>query len=130
LPVTIFSILIGTTIFATLGSSKSQEFLIAAGIISMIAAVLSGIQTFLNYPELAAKHQSAGCKFGELRRRIEELIVVTKDPMELEKAIGEIRCEWNALDKESPELPQQFHDDALKIVKPLLIDKRGDPHES
>lgn len=129
IPVTIFSVVIGTSIFSNLGSSKNQEVLVAAGIVSMIAAVLSGIQTFLNYPELAVRHHSAGCKYGELRRRIEELIVIAKDPGELEEAIAEIRREWNSLDNESPEIPQKYHDEALKICKPELIEKRGDPNE-
>ncbi|MFB3897326.1 MAG: SLATT domain-containing protein [bacterium] len=115
--VTMFSVVIGTSIFSTLGSSENLLVLLMAGSISVLAAVLSGIQGFLNYPELAAKHKHAGVKYGELRRQIEELIAIEKDPVELEKTMRQIRFDWNALDDESPEISQKFHDQAKAIVE-------------
>jgi hypothetical protein len=37
----------------------------------MIAALLTGVQTFLNYPDRAEKHKTAGAKYSDLRRKIE-----------------------------------------------------------
>src|SRR6476659_1613556 len=56
IPVTVLSIITGTTIFGSLKSSRSDHILMAVGIISLLAAVLSGLQTFLNYPEQSQKH--------------------------------------------------------------------------
>jgi hypothetical protein len=124
LPVTIFSVVIGTTIFSTLGSSQNQGILLFVGVISMITAVLSGLQTFLNYPELAEKHRAASVKYAQLRRRVEEVIAFTRTPEELENMIGAIRNDWNKVEEESPEIPQRLHDMALKFVKPDIAEKR------
>jgi hypothetical protein len=42
-----------------MGESKREGILIAAGVISALTAILSGVQTFLNYTELSVKlHRS------------------------------------------------------------------------
>jgi hypothetical protein len=119
LPVTILSVVIGTSIFATLGSSDNQLVLIAVGVISMVAATLSGMHTFLNYSELGEKHYAAGVKYGKLRRKVEELLAFVKAPTELEIKMAEINDEWGKIEDESPTVPQRFNDKACSIVKPL-----------
>lgn len=125
IPVTILTIIVGTSVFSTLGSSDNKLVLLSIGFLSIIAAVLSGVQTFLNYPELTQRHYAAGIKYGILRRRIEESISFTIDPSELKKLMNDIRDEWDQLEKESPIISQSFHDKALLFVKPDIADKRG-----
>jgi len=124
IPVTVLAILIGTSIYGALSSSSSPQILIFVGAISVLAAVLSGLQTFLSYPELAQKHQTAGVKFGRLRRRMEEVLSFKLEPDQLENVLTEIRVAWDQLVEESPDVPQRFHDQALSIVKPELSKAR------
>ena len=74
IPATILSIVVGTSVFASLSSPKDHSAVgIGVGLVSVMVAVLTGLQTFLNYPDLASKHQLAGVKYGSLRRRVEAL---------------------------------------------------------
>jgi hypothetical protein len=120
IPATILAIIIGTSIYGVLSSSNNPQILLFVGAVSILAAVLSGLQTFLNYPELAQKHQTAGAKFGRLRRRVEEILSIKREPDQLESVLTEVRLAWDQLIEESPDVPQRFHDQALSIVKPEL----------
>jgi len=97
IPVTILAMLISTSVFASLSVSNNPRILLVVGAVSILTAVLSGLQTFLNYPELAQKHQSSGVKFGRLRRRVEEVLSIKREPNQLESVLTEIRVAWDQL---------------------------------
>jgi hypothetical protein len=67
------SIVVGTTLFVNLQKTDSRGWQIAAGVVAMVAAVLAGLQTFLNYSERRESHQEAGVRFGDLKRWAELL---------------------------------------------------------
>lgn len=112
--VTVFSVVVGTSIFGTLGGSQNQKVLISIGVVSMVSAILSGLQTFLNLGQLGAMHRTAGNKFGKLRRQVEEIVAL--DENDPETSMKEIREQWDTLSEESPVVPQRFVDAAIKIV--------------
>src|SRR6476469_7661124 len=56
IPVLIAATVVGTTIFGTLQSNPEVGWKIATGVVSMIAALLSGLQTLLNFAERSEKH--------------------------------------------------------------------------
>ena len=114
--VTVFSVIVGTSIFASLNSSDSRGILILVGIISLAATVLSAIHNFLNFGERTEKHQAAGIKYGGLRRRIDESLVTITQEDQMEKEISEIRKELDQLEQEAPVVPQKFIDQAAKKV--------------
>ena len=116
-PVTVFSIIVGTSVFGSLNETGLEWLLIIAGVLSVLAAVLSGLQTFLSYESLAMEHQAAGTEYGKLRHFVEEMRVVIKDEAELEKKLPEVREAWDRLLAESPALPQRFVDMAMEMVK-------------
>jgi uncharacterized protein YhaN len=120
LVVVVFSAVVSASAFSSLKSADNQIVLVAVGIISLIATLLASVQAFLNYPELAAKHQTAGLAYGQLRRRLEETVVSIKDSDELKKEMDEIRKEIDKMEAKSPILTQRFQDEGLKIVKPDL----------
>ena len=65
---TTLSTLIATSLFISLSSSKSQIVIIGAGLVSMLAAAVTGIFTFLNKQETASQHYKAVIKFQAVRR--------------------------------------------------------------
>jgi hypothetical protein len=71
IPVTVASTAVGTTIFATLQSSTALWLKIMTGLVSIAAALLAGLQTFLNYSEKSQKHKVSGTVYSALRRDYE-----------------------------------------------------------
>jgi hypothetical protein len=113
--VIISSVVVGTSIFSILALSQDPRVLFVVGIISIIAAVLSGVSTSLNYPQVAEKHLRAGRKYGELRRRVDEFLCLKSDS-ELEQILDQILMEWDMLDAESPDVPQRFIEEAENVI--------------
>ncbi len=116
LVVTIFTVIVGTSIFGSLSVSNNQDILIVVGLISLVAAILSGVNTFLNYSQLAAKHMEVGLAFGELRRRIDVIDCLESDDATIEKNLTEIEEKYDAILKGSVEPPTRFIDEAAKQV--------------
>lgn len=66
------SAIVSTSVLASLNKDHpSFGLTLAAGILAVIAAVLSGLQTFYKFGELGERHRLAGAYFGELRRDLE-----------------------------------------------------------
>lgn len=116
-PVTVLTAVVSTSIFASMGEAKNERILIAAGIISALTAILSGVQTFLNYTELAMKHQAAGAKYGKLRRRVDEIMELGYTEDKREAIFNEVRKAWNKIENESPTVVQRYVDQAKKMVE-------------
>src|SRR4051812_36367883 len=57
IPVIALSTLVGTSVFASVGKEASKEVQIVVGCISVLAGVLSALQTFLRFSERASKHR-------------------------------------------------------------------------
>ena len=109
---------VSTSIFTTFNSSDNQQILIFTAIISLFAAILASLQTFLDYSALAAKHYAAAIKYGRLRRLTEEILVSKKEFNLICDNMSKVREEWNKVEEESPIIPQRFHDMAYETVKP------------
>lgn len=129
IPVIILTTIVGTAVFTAISSPNgySTELQIFAGLFSMAAAVLSGLQTFLNYPELAERHQEAATKYGSLRREVQQALTVHPlDSFELKKILDNVNIQWTALEEKSPTIPQKIFECVLeesphehkKIVRP------------
>lgn len=76
IPVVILSTVVGTSLFATLADPKADipvPIRITVGLVSVLAAVLAAIQTFLRFAERSERHAQAGDWFSAIRREIEEL---------------------------------------------------------
>jgi hypothetical protein len=106
-PSTVLMAIVGTTIFANLSdnsSGLSVGWQITIGIISVLAAVLSSLQTFLGFSELGEKHRIAGARFANLKQKLELLECYLKD--DTQDKLEAIEVEWSSLREESPNLPQ------------------------
>ena len=118
IPVVVVSTIVGTTVFATISSSPHPAAQILVGLLSVTAGVLSSLQTFLNYPELAEKHKVAAVKYGGLRREIEHVAAFASSPPdELQKFLESFRIRWDALDEDSPSIPMAIYRQTVTIVE-------------
>jgi Petal formation-expressed len=123
IPTVILTAITGTSIFAT--TAATPEWVsIATGIMSLTAAVLAALQTFLRYSELAEKHRAAAQSYGNLRRETEEVLAgLTSDPpVPLPPDyLKSLRERWTAVDNAAPDLPQNVYDSVEKQLR------RGQP---
>jgi hypothetical protein len=98
IPLVVLSTLVGTTVFAAASDhSVTTGSKVLVGSVSILAAVLAGIQTLLSYSQLAEKHRIAAFRYANLRRDI-ALTIVRKDSDEVEK----IRREMDKIGADAP----------------------------
>jgi hypothetical protein len=103
IPVVIVSSLVGTAVFADVGS----RWLV--GSVSLMAAVMASLQTFLKFGENATLHGSAADWFSAIRRDIEQLLALPPNLRGKPKsALDGIRQEMNRAGQKSPELSEHL----------------------
>lgn len=107
-PVVALTTMVGTTVFATLGRSVDTWLRILVGMISVLAAVLASLQTFLRFGERAEKHRAAAELWASIRREIDEMLALHPtylasrgDPQEY---LDDLRRRMNEIAQQSPEL--------------------------
>ncbi|CAN5560698.1 hypothetical protein BH09MYX1_BH09MYX1_67820 [soil metagenome] len=118
IPATVLSIAVGTSVFGSLASTEQRWILVIAGTMSVVAAISTGLQSFLDYAALAAKHQAASVKYAYLKRDVESLIDLEGEKPNKDE-IQRIKEEWNSADAESPIPPQTITDAARSYVAEL-----------
>jgi hypothetical protein len=103
IPAVVFSSIVGTAIFAGLEKDSPKALVIAS--VSIVAAVLAGLQTFLRFSERAGQHANAADWYSAIRRDIEEILHL---PIECrgkpKDCLDEVRKEMNRVAQDAPEL--------------------------
>jgi hypothetical protein len=129
IPVVIVTTVVGTTVFSSLGQEPHVAVVIITGLLSVAAAILSSLQTFLSYSANAERHKAAAVKYGMLRRELEQFLDDTdQSPQVLREFSQNFRTRWDQVDQESPPAPEKIHDVALEQLRRSLNDEklRGD----
>ena len=127
LPAVALSTFVGTAVFSTLEKSADIKFQIGVGLLSVTAAVLTVLQTFLRYGELAEKHRLAGARFANLKHRIELLMTLPAEA-DIRSQLATIEETWAKVREESPSLSASVWERIEKQVKfnqPLYGDEPG-----
>jgi hypothetical protein len=118
----VLSTVAGTTVFATLEASPNVYLKILVGLLSIAAAVLASLQTFLRYADLAEKHKIVAVQYGELRTELEQLLACPSTGAPLGEVMELLRVRWKALNQEAPIISQRVWDrvngriDARKVA--------------
>lgn len=118
-PVILLSTLVGTAIFAALQNNPDQALKILTGITSVLAALLSALQTFLGFNEKSSLHKTAAIKYAALGREFSllELKIAGNDSFDRPKAIAELEAILHKIAKlaeESPTIQDRFYGAADK----------------
>jgi hypothetical protein len=107
-PVVILTSLVGTSVFASIGRTVDIWLRIGIGMISVLAAVLASLQTFLRFGERAEKHRSAAELWASIRREIDEMLALHPtylasrgDP---QKYLDDLRRRMDEIAQQSPEM--------------------------
>jgi hypothetical protein len=102
--------IVGSTVFASLSEPQRHVYVVlATGFLSMLAAGLIAVQTFLHLDDRARMHLIAAADFQRLRRELEEEEVRLAAGKGRE-TYSDIADRWHEVLKSSPPLPQRIHD--------------------
>nr|CAP47564.1 putative integron gene cassette protein [uncultured bacterium] len=124
IPAVLFSAVVGTSVFAALGSSVSPEIQITVGIVSVIAAVLGALQTFLRWGELSSQCRSTAAEYGAIKREIGQIISFDESGGDIEEqSLSSIREKMDTLARDAPELPDHIWKRA-RVKVPLAADEQ------
>ena len=97
-------LVISTAIVGALANDSGKAAAIAP--LSIVAAVLAGLQTFLNLSERTQLHKKAGAAYSNVRRSIEDLVAIPPEaPKELDTAMKRIRETFDTLAETTPNVP-------------------------
>ncbi|UGT71565.1 SLATT domain-containing protein [Nocardia gipuzkoensis] len=116
IPVVILSVVVGTTLFSSLGSDPRKGVVICAGIVSLLASVLAALQTFLGYSESKERHFAAATSLSALKRELDLLALRFRvDQMEPPQALDLLAPfvdRFSTLIRDSPDVPDRYYDRA------------------
>ena len=111
IPAVALSALVGTSVFATLTEPADPWLQILTGMVSVAAAVLAALQTFLRSADVAAEHRTASRSFGALRRHIGQVGAVGNTSRgDLVKAVENIRQRYDEASAATPNIPSKIFD--------------------
>jgi hypothetical protein len=101
IPSLVVSTVVGTSLFAALSSQMTPPLWIA--ILSMLAAVLSALQTFLDFGGRSDKHRNAAVKYKAAIRLLEETLVQMQQGRNVSKEqIDDTRAGLDRLEESAP----------------------------
>jgi hypothetical protein len=107
-PVVMFSTIVGTSLFATLADPEAviqPTLRFAIGSISVAAAILAALQTFLRFGERAEKHVVAADWYAAVRRDMDQLLALSaKDRGTPKTCFDRIRKQMSKVGQHSPEI--------------------------
>jgi hypothetical protein len=107
IPVVVLAAIVGTSVFSSLESDPNTWMRIVLGLVSILAAVLASLQTFLGFAEKAEKHRASAARYGIARREVEELVAAGTTAGSGE-GIGHIRAQIDSLALDAPAIPDHI----------------------
>ena len=117
IPTILFTTVVGTSVFASLSTkSISVTATVVIGFVSIMAAILSSLQTFLGFSERADRHRDAGVKYGTIGRKME--LMLNENAMPDGPEAAALKKEADDLAATSPRIPL----DILKSFGTLYTD--------
>jgi hypothetical protein len=112
------SAIVGTSILATVQETVNTNLKIVAGLVSVLAAVLGGIQTFLRLEERAENHRASGAKYSALIREIDEVLAYSQKGRAISvDRVKNIREQYDKVTLEASPTSQKVYEKALGIIK-------------
>jgi len=102
-PAIVLSSVVGTTVFAGLAKESPSSWIVAS--ISILSAVLAGLQTFLRFAERETLHATAADWYSAIRRDIEQVLHLSVAERGKPKdCLDEVRKEMNRAAQDAPAL--------------------------
>jgi hypothetical protein len=123
-PVILISATVGTSAFVSLTTDTIYGWVkITAGVLSIVAVVLSSLQTFFQYSERAEKYRIAGAKAASFRRKFELFYADKANPPD-KLCLANLREEYDKLSLESPHVPVNIFNRIQKNISYVKPDDK------
>jgi hypothetical protein len=119
-PVIVTTTVVGTSLFATLSQSGVNVVVgMAAGLISLLASILSSLQTFFRFAEKAEQHKAAAAGFENLRTQLELFLLRYPQITEANRGtaletLEKILQGFADLSRQAPPIPDRIYDAAKR----------------
>jgi hypothetical protein len=103
IPATILAAVAGTTVFANLSKSFSYNARVTVVVISVATAILTALQTFMNFGKRSEQHRDVSTRLGDVRRSFDiELQFPPETVAEKRAALEKLNKEIGAVTKDAP----------------------------
>ncbi|WPD23542.1 MAG: DUF4231 domain-containing protein [Candidatus Electrothrix scaldis] len=113
IPAVVLASFVGTSVFASLSQEISPFIKIVVSCCSALAAILAGVQTFLNYSQKSEKHRLIASKYSSMGREIEQLLTNTDEQLaKKQEEIDILRKKIDLIAQEAPILPKGLYENA------------------
>lgn len=109
IPAAIVAGIVGSAVFASLQKEVDIRIKVAVAALSLLAAVLTTLQTFLKYGETAEKHRNAAAAYAGIRHRIEAAANVPiglRPP--LKELLSGVETQVDSLAQSAPDIPDRI----------------------
>lgn len=108
-PAIIIAMLVASYIFFTINQDAGFWVKMLFGLLTLLMAILTSLQTFLKYSEQAGNHRNASTRYQALFNEIDQLLVIPpKDEAALGEWCNKLRERWDALNLEAPSTVRKF----------------------
>jgi hypothetical protein len=97
---TVLTAIVGSAVFISLTKSTSTGLRVAAGVVGVIAAILSAVQTGAKYAAQSERHRTASRAYGALGRQMEEIQAIGL------AAGGDVQTELDTINKTMNDIGQ------------------------
>lgn len=111
IPVVVLATFVGTSVFATLQKDVGTSLRIIVGLVSVLAAVLASLQTFLRFQERGEKHRAAAEHWAAIRREIRQMLALHPDYLaersDPKAYLDHLREKMDRISAQSPEIGER-----------------------
>ncbi len=109
IPTLIVSTVVGTSVFAAISAKGVLPLWV--GLLSVAAAVLAALQTFLDFPTRAERHRASAAKYKVVIRNLEQMLATIAGGVTIAlEEIAAIRVELDTLENEAPVIMPRIFD--------------------
>lgn len=119
-PAAVLSGLVGTSIFATITINPALWAKVVAGLVSLVASLLSSMQTFFGYADRSREHRIAGAAYAKLRREFDGFLLRLPTDTNRERSLeylAQLRSRLSELGDSSPLLPPGVYEAAVAEIR-------------
>lgn len=117
------STVVGSAVFASIQRETSNELKLLLGLLSILAAALAGLQTFLGYSERAERHRVASARYASVRRQLEVIAATSSfSEHELTAKLGAIQQELDSCAEGAPHVPKSIELRVKEEIEPRRIE--------
>jgi hypothetical protein len=118
IPAVVVSAVVGTSLFASLASETNDlppELRLSIGGLSVAAAALSAMQTFLRFAERSERHVQAGDWYASIKRKIDQTgVLPPSERGDPKQVLSDLRKEMSQAGQTYPQVGEAiWHDVAL-----------------